>query len=351
MKRLFFSALLHFYAIIVFSQTSIGDIGRIHIHAYIPEYEEIPYESRKLLQTKLSEIITANGIADNEKAVRFILTARLNILTKDIIAGPPEKISQKINVTFMVGNIDDDKAYEQMTLTLVGVGQSYEKSFMNAFQNINPRNKIITEFISRGKEKIISYYQHHCEEIMLGARLQAEQQNYDEALSLIASIPDICLDCFGEAVQITTDIYHEMIETIGREFFTKAQVIWAESATKEGAQQAANFLSQVPTNSTSYLKATELLEIIIEKMNEIDEREWAKEMQLYHDNKEREEKEWNHRVKMDQLELMLKAKTQASNIKTQRQYIQACRDVAMTYAKNQPRKVTKVVNYNRILLW
>lgn len=40
----------------IHAQERFDDIGRISIHAYVPESEELPYESHKLLETKLSQI-------------------------------------------------------------------------------------------------------------------------------------------------------------------------------------------------------------------------------------------------------------------------------------------------------
>ena len=76
MKRITLLILLCF-CLTAFAQSRLDDVGRITIHAYVPESEELPYEAGKLLQSKLSQIITANGIADNENCVRFVLTAKV----------------------------------------------------------------------------------------------------------------------------------------------------------------------------------------------------------------------------------------------------------------------------------
>ena len=81
------------------AQERFDDIGRITIHAYVPSNEKLPPESQKLLETKLSQIITANGISDNENCVRFVMTAKINVISKDIVAGPPQRISQRLDIT------------------------------------------------------------------------------------------------------------------------------------------------------------------------------------------------------------------------------------------------------------
>lgn len=322
------------------AQDRLDDIGRITIHAYVSKSEELPYESYKLLTTKLSQIISANGIADNENFVRFVLTAKVNVITKDIVAGPPQRISQKLDITLILGDIEEDKVYSQLTISAVGVGQSYEKSFISAFKNINPKNTAITAFLQEGKEKIIGYYQTHCEDLIVEAKKQASMQNYEDALMLLTSIPDVCTDCFDEAARIAEPIYVNMIEARGAEFLNQAQAVWAKNPTKEGAREATRLLSQINFAASCMPRATALMNEITDKMNEIDRRKWEHEMQVYQNSIEREKRQWAQHVREYE-----------DRVQTQRMYLKAARDVAIEYAKNQPKVVTRIVNYNRIILW
>lgn len=322
------------------AQDRLDDIGRISIHAYVPEREELPYEARKLLETKLSQIISSNGIADNENFVRFVLTAKINVISKDIVAGPPQRVSQKLDVTLMLGDIEEDKVYSQLTMSAIGVGQSYEKSFISAFKSINPKNTAITTFIQEGKEKIMGYYQAHCENLIVEAQKQASLQNYEDALMLLASIPDVCTDCFDEAVRTAAPIYTDMIEARGAECLNQARAVWAKNPTKDGARDATRLLSQINFAASCQPQAATLMREITSKMNEIDNREWEHQMQVYRDGIEREQRQWAQHVKEYE-----------DRVETQRMYLKAARDVAMTYAKNQPKVITRVINYNRIILW
>lgn len=322
------------------AQDRLDDVGRITIHAYVPENEDLPYEAHKLLTTKLSQIITANGIADNENFVRFVLTAKINVISKDIIAGPPQRISQKLDVTLMLGDIEEDKIYSQLTISCIGIGQSYEKAFISAFKNINPQNTAITAFIREGKEKVLGYYQTHCEDLITEAKKQASLQNYEDALMLLASIPDVCTDCFEEAARIAAPIYTDMVEARGAEFLNQARAVWAKNPTREGAREATRLLSQINFAASCQPQATSLMREITAKMNEIDRREWEHQMQVYQDGIEREKRQWAQHVKEYE-----------DRVQTQRMYLKAARDVAITYAKNQPKVITRIVNYNRIILW
>lgn len=324
----------------IHAQKCFDDIGRISIHAYVPESEEIPYESHKMLVSKLSQIISANGIADNENVVRFILTAKINVVSKDIVVGPPQRISQKLDITFILGDIDEDKVYSQLTISAIGIGQNLEKSYISAFKNINSKNPAIMAFIQEGKERLLAYYQTHCNELIAEAKKQASQQNYEEALMLLTSIPSVCASCFEESARIATTIYTNMIEVRGAEFLNQARATWANNPSREGAIEATRLLSQINFAASCQTQATSLLKEITVKMNEIDRREWEHQMQVYHDGIEREKRQWTQNVREYE-----------DNVQAQRMYLKAARDVAIAYAKNQPKKITRVINFNRVILW
>ncbi len=339
MKKIFI--IISFLCILTANaQERLDDIGRITIHTYVPDNENLPPESQKFLETKLSQIITANGISDNENCVRFVLTAKINVISKDIVAGPPQRISQKLDITILLGDIEVDKVYAQTTVSTLGIGQSLEKSYISAFKNINPKNTAITAFVQEGKQKIIDYYQTNCEDVIAEARKQASLQNYEDALMLLTSIPDVCSSCFDEASQIATPIYNDMIEVRGAEYLNEARAIWAKNPTRSGAQEATRLLSQINFAASCQPKAAALIKEITAKMNEIDRREWEHKMQVYQDNVEREKRQWVQRVREYE-----------DRVQTQRMYLKACRDVAITYAQNQPKVITRVINYNRVLLW
>lgn len=318
------------------AQERLDDIGRITIHAHIPESEELPHDANKLLETKLSQIISANGIADNENFVRFVLTAKVNVISKDIVAGPPQRISQKLDITLILGDIEEDKVYAQLTFPAVGIGQSAEKSYISAFKNINPKNATISAFMQEGKGKILAFYQTHCKDIIAEARKQASLQNYEDAILLLTSIPDVCSECFDEAVSTTTPIYNDMIEARGTEFLNQARSVWAKNPTREGANEATQLLSQINFAASCQPKVQTLMNEITNKMNEIDRREWKHQMQVYQDSIDREKQQWEQHVK-----------EYDDRVQTQRMFLKVVRDVAMTYVKNQP----KIINYNRVILW
>lgn len=347
-----------------------SDISRITIHPMIPKYEHLPPESAKLLETKLLQIVTSNGIADNEYISRFVITAKVNVITKDILVGPPQRISQKIAVTLMIGDIEDDKVYSTFTIEGMGIGQSLDKAYIAAFKNINPNNPKIKQFIEEGKEKIVQYYDHHCQEMLSEAHKLASTAHYERALMLLTSVPNVCENCYNTCADEAAKIYMDMINDRGASLLRQAQSIWAKNPTRQGAQEATSILSQINFAASCQPEVALLMQDITSKMKEVDQREWEFKMQQYRDDIEREKREWAQHVQeykddlrreerefaQYQQEYKDQQKRQAAldaeNAAQRRMLISACRDVAIEYAKHQPTTVNYYsIRSTRIYAW
>lgn len=320
---------------------------RITIHAYIPQYESVPPEASRLLTTKLQEMITYNGVADNDYAYRFILTAKINVLSKDIVATTPQRISQKLGFTLVIGDIVEDKVYATTTIDAVGVGTSLEKSYIAAIRGIKPQDTAITRFMQLGKSKIIAYYEAHTEAILDEARALASRKNYDDALSLLSSVPDVCPDAYNACAALAANLYEEKINAEGDYHYRQAKAVWAASPDRDGAGQAVAHLCEINFAARCQPEAERLAEEITAKMNAMDKREWDFSMQQYKDKIEREKREWNLRVKREEHNHERNMALDAQQYANQRAIINACRDIAAERARHQPRQI----NINRIILW
>lgn len=358
MKRTILIALLTCF-IYANAQTNQRDVVRITIHAVIPTNNSIPPESQDLLETKLSQIITENGVEDNEYGVRFVLTAKVNVITKDILVGPPQRISQKLDIALILGDIVEDKVFSRKTISVTGVGTSEEKAFVSAFKNIKPNNKDIALFMQDGKQKILDFYQTHCQDIIVEARDLANRELFEQSILMLSAIPDVSSECFSECVKITEAVYQQMITVRGKELLHKAQNAWIKNPTRQGAFEATRYLQQINHAAPCQSDVTRLLGQISEKMNEIDRREWEHEMQVYKDGVERERREWEHKIQVynddreqENRQWEQQIREHNDNVETQRMFIKAARDVAIEQARHQPKEMNLYqVKYAKLYSW
>ena len=123
------------------AQTTENDLGKISINVVLPENKEIPAEANKLLETKLKQFVTKYGIADNGLSERFVITAKTNVIQKDIAQSNPPRISQKLEITFMIGDVMENKIYETASLEISGIGTNETKMCGNSNSSINRTGK------------------------------------------------------------------------------------------------------------------------------------------------------------------------------------------------------------------
>lgn len=351
------------------AQAQSEDVDLITLNPCLPADDKLPEEAARLLRTKLTEIITRNGIADDEYITRFILTARINITSKDIVPGPPQRVSQKMDITLMIGDIEADKLYATLTIPAMGIGTNETKSYLSAINRIKAADSRVGAFVEEGKQKIMAYYEAHGQEIVAEAARLADAQRYEDALVLLASVPNVCKNVYQKCSELASDIYYKWINAEAASHLHQAQTIWAGSPNRQGADGALEHIAQINFAAECLPQAQELAEQIKQQLMKEDQREWEFKLQQYEDAIEREKRQWEQQVQAQQHaheEAMEREKRQweqqvqaqqyaheeamareAREAANQRLIIKACRDIAVERAKNQP----KTINLNRIYIW
>lgn len=307
---------------------------------------DLPIEVKSQLESKLEQIISFNGMLDKEPK-RFIMVTRVSILSKDIIRGMPQKISQKIELTFKIGDIDQEKAFKSYSITVTGIGETLEKSYLNAIKKIRPNSEAFTEFITDGKESILMYYKNHIDELIDMAKGHAEVSEYGSAIDILLNIPSIGNNKRDEIHALTERFFSQLIEQDGKSLLKQAKSAWAANMTQNGAVEALSLISKIHSQSSAYVDAQSLIEDINQRMKVIDDREWEQYIKEYNDNLEREKREWERQMSLDRYSHERSIAQDAQRAENYRALISAYRDASLEYARNQPR----VINYNRILLW
>ena len=82
------------FPIFVLSQNTRGktnDAGRIVLNTFLGNIDNVPAGAVKLLNNKISQIASGNGMGGNESFPRFIISADIDVLTKDITPTAPPK--------------------------------------------------------------------------------------------------------------------------------------------------------------------------------------------------------------------------------------------------------------------
>lgn len=300
--------LLHF---VLFAQNKQGksdDAGRIALTSVVSDQiEGLPPSAQSSLQNKLNQIATKNGMGGSSLTNRFIITANVVVLTKDITATAPPMQAYTLEVTLYIGDGIEGTLFSSTSVTQKGVGETETKAYMAALKNLKVTDPKYQSFIEQGKNKIIEYYNSKCDFILKEAEMLASQNEFDAAISKLVGIPEVCKDCYDKAMAAVQPIYQKKIDRDCKIKLQEAQGIWNAGQDINSAENAGAILSMIEPDAACFSEVQALNKKIADKVKQIDDREWK---------------------------YILKEQAQES------ERIEAYRAIGVAYGNNQPKNVT-----------
>lgn len=284
-------------------------LGRIALTPYVSEeIENMPQAALSVLQNKLNQISSANGVAGNGYDSRFIITANTNILTKDIVAGAPVMTALTLDVTLYIGDGIDGKKFASQSLTLKGVGTNETKAYIEALKAIKPESTALQSFVASGKSKIINYYNAKCDQIIKEAQNLDKMNMPEEAIYKLTSVPEDCTECYNKVMTAIVPIFKKKIDRDCKLKLAEANSIWNAGQDLDAANTAGEILASIDPQASCIKEAKELSNKIGKRVYELDKREW------------------NYKMETD--------------VNLKRDLIKAYRDIGVAYGNGQPKTVT-----------
>ena len=240
--------------------------------------EPFPAQAKGILQNRLLQLLSNNGVAGMDYLSQFFLTAVVEPVDKDVLAGPPAKVVETMDVTLFIADYSAQKVLASTTMRVKGVGENENRCYLKALSNLNLNNPKMKAFVQEGKEKIVRYYDSEAANILKKAAYLAGQKQYEEALSMIALIPSQC-KAYDEALQQGLSIYQQLIDQRCVELLAQARMAWAAEQNATGAQKAGEFLAEIYPDAKCYEDAMSLYKEIKGKVLD----DWKFEMKQYQD--------------------------------------------------------------------
>lgn len=285
------------------------------VYLYSSLYDEsIPIEASNILINKMNKAIIVNGMGSDSNIKRYLLSANVDIVQKNVIPTTPSRVSMKMDITFYVGDVIDNKLLESCTLSVTGIGLNEKKALNSAFQTIKPQNSELQMMLSSAKQKIVTYYTNNCNDILSKASGLAQTGMVEEAIYQLMIVPNICQECYSKCQQLAIALYQQKIDLEASQMVLRARSEWMKNPTAEGASIAANLICQINPHSNKYQEAIELSHIIESKLETDAKKEWEFKMKQYEDN------------------LLFK-----------RSIVDACKDIGVAFGMGQPKEITKTI--------
>jgi hypothetical protein len=359
-----------------------ADDDRIVIIPYLPEQVfDLSKTVSTNLYTKMAGAITKNGMSGEGLHNRFIMSAVLNVLQKDVTATAPPMHVIDFELSLFVGDGVDGVLFASTSKSMKGVGRNETAAYIMALNNLDVNSKEIKNLIEQGKSRIVQYYNDKCEIIIRESKTKANQDQFDEAIYALLEIPSVVSDCYqkamDEAVRIhklklekecqtnisfargemmqgnwsaaiqtisgyTPDLscYSEVSKLLDQIETERCSVEIGKASAAWSARDvnnAAYHLARVSASSSCKSQADGLMRQISSAIDAQAKREWDLAYEKY--NRDQVIREENSRLnrEISRREMSFKEK---QGVELRKMEIQAARDVGVAYGNNQPKSVT-----------
>lgn len=266
------------------AQNDLGksdDLARIALNAHVPDnVPGMPAGAIEYLRNKARQIAMSQGLASDFRTARFIISGKTVVVNKELSPSTPPMTVLDLEVTFYVGDGIEGTLFSTATKSVKGVGENETKAYISALKNINVKDPAYAEMLETGKSRIIEYYNANCDFIIQKAMALSGQEKYDEALSMLASVPTVCAKCFEFASEAATSVYKAKQDRDCRISMAKAKA----EITAENYRAAAMALANgVTPGALCYEEASSLMASIEKKAEAKNQRDWDFAMKAYDD--------------------------------------------------------------------
>ncbi len=310
-----------------------GDV--VYLRVYQPERENLTPAACRLLESKLTQMLSIEGLTNNSPNNRLIFTAKAHLLQKDIMAGIPNRITVKIDLTLIIGDAIDNMVFGSHSLPLVGVGLNEDSAILQAIKTVKTGDESIARYLRQIKKRITNYYRDREPLILKYADVLAGQGRYDEAISYLASVPDVSGPCYDHCQNKMIELYQNQTNEEGLRLLTQAKAVWGKGLDSNAANEAYSLISAIKPTASCFMKIDSLVKQIGDKLNDDQQKEWAFRQKQYEDEIARDQRDFDAQQIREKREAAIR-----------KQEIEAARQVAIEHAKHQPETIN-----NTILLW
>jgi len=240
--------------------------------------EPFPAGAKAIMESRLTQLLTKNGVAGLDYQGQFALTAAAVPIDKDILPGPPAKISEKMEINLYIVDVYNKLIFSTAVVTARGIGENENKAYVDAIRRMPVENKVIAAFIEEGKKKIIDYYDAKAEQMIKKAFALAKQKEYGEALNIVSLIPEEC-KFYDDALKAGITIYQQYLDNECNINLAAARQAWAAQQNSTGAELAGQYLANILPDAACYDEAMQLYKEIKDKVLD----DWKFEMKIYQD--------------------------------------------------------------------
>lgn len=229
-----------------FSQEAetLDDLNRISFFTDVVPNNSIERSAKSNLIKKLDKILLMESLGSSLND-RFGLVAVPSINTFEKTSGTPAKYYFDIDVDIYAVDYLEKRQFGFFSYEgLKGINSNKQRAVIAALREFKPSADFST-FLDKTKIKIIKYYNTNCDFILKESETLAKNDQFDEALFNLSSIPNVSSNCFDKGQELLASIYQLKLERECQSTVSRAKTLIAAESWKEAAGVLQGVLSGI----------------------------------------------------------------------------------------------------------
>ena len=255
------------------AQAPDGGEAPLSLNVYIPDNAGLPEKAARSLEAKLSHAIAANGFGSQSVDNRFVIVPRAEVNSVTVTPTAPPKTVVEGTLYLYVGDGVTSTLFASESFPVKGIGSNESQAFMSAFTKINPRDRRLQQMLEVGRQRIKEYYEQQWPSMIKAAEAAYGEGNYENALSILYSIPPTCSG-YDQAIDLATKYAAGYRDNTNASLLTQARAAWSQAPNEQGAAEAMKIIAQIDPASSSAAGATTLCNDIKTRLKQVDDRVW-----------------------------------------------------------------------------
>ena len=260
--------------------------GKIKLTVMVPD-ENLTRDAVKQLESKMIQMVTANGVGGLGGNPRYVLAPEVNILKHEVTSTAPVRQLITYDITFYVADIILGTVFASSNIQATGVGDSETLAFLAAFNDLKPTDAKFQQMLADAQTKIIEYYQTHGNEFINEAKMLAAKGEIAQAMALLGSIPAEVGEVYEQGIKLMDELLPKYLENECN--IALSQFLSALGSQQSGVnKEAMAYYAMIPGNSPCKAEANEALNAYKAQLSAEDARQWERESaQIKADNEYR----------------------------------------------------------------
>ncbi|WP_299362364.1 hypothetical protein [Winogradskyella sp.] len=284
MKKLF-AIIFVINLTIITAQSDNVEANSLSLSVILPDNSEhLSRKSISKIESKIQHITTKNGISGRGYTNEFLIYPKLEIFDESVIEGMRNVVVVEVEFSLFIQQYSTKRIFSSYSKSIQGNGFSKEKAVVDAISKIPTNNKEISAFILEGKEKILSYYNNNCDQIVNDSNFLIKTQKFEEAIALLSSVPREAKSCYAsiqdKSIEAFTAYQKQTCET--NLLRAKTEI------SNNNYSSALRFLSYVDVSSPCLKEAESLINKVSGKVDQEEKRDWDLMLMRYKDKQNTE---------------------------------------------------------------